>query len=680
MESLFSSSLRGLAALALVGLAPWNTAAAQSFAAPSPAAWSNPQAGDVPGPFGHAAFRAVVARDLGRVHDDPSLTVERIEGPVLLPETGLTLWVASVVDGDAAKWTVALDQTGRSVDLAAAQLAERVAGAARRGKLSPALFERLAVAPGSTVAVAAWIDAPDAALARLAHADLVEALDEAGLLDQATADAEQAALAEAVAVEVAEATRGLVAELVARGVTEVHADRQAPLVFFPATVELLTELARDPRVLELELDESVLEPRLSNAYREVRADKLYTSFPTANADAARVAIVEGGRPCAGNFLNIVEFRQAGSNSSHTTGVASCVASSHAVHRGIAQGARIYAANGASMSPGSTFTSGFQSSVDAITWAIGRGCQVMNLSYGAGAPTATVTGFDKYLDYVARVNARVVAIACGNSGAYAGDPGAGFNQVAVGNFDDQNDYNWTGETMASSSSWQNPSTGVETPQLAAPGTGLSMLDCSNGTSYFASGTSFSSPIVAGIAALVIDRQVALGSWPEAVRAILMASAWHNIEGASRLSSKDGAGGADAIAAYRVAGRGKGPGYQYGTLTPASFNASGHYVAQTVYLTAGTKVRGCLSFDSQVQQNSVLGFTWFDSTLASDLDFLVYGPTGSLVTSSSSSLQPFEMVEFTAPTSGNYQFRVRNWSFSGTSEYFGTAVSVISDKGE
>jgi subtilisin family serine protease len=99
--------------------------------------------------------------------------------------------------------------------------------------------------------------------------------------------------------------------------------------------------------------------------------------------------------------------------------------------------------------------------------------------------------------------------------------------------------WTGERMAAFSSWQNPTTGVETPQVAAPGVNISMLTCNapSWTGYTSSGTSFSSPIAAGVAALVVSKQPALGSWPEAVRAIVMATAWHNIEGAARLSSKD-----------------------------------------------------------------------------------------------------------------------------------------------
>lgn len=651
---------------------------ALSFSLPSSAQVEAPR-GDVENPLGAEPFLRAASLALSAPADE--LVLQRIEGPVLFSETGLELWVASALHGER-KVTLALDAAGRVHDLDAERLSARMAAFAQRGKLSPALFARLQEAPTEPLLVAAWLDAEGVDDARLEQALALEVLDDAGLATGPAVEERIAALSAGVQAAIAPVTGAFAADLAARGIEVVQADAYAPLVFVRLFPERLAELLSDPRVIELDSAEGEYGPRLANAYKEVRADKLYATYPTAYADFAKVGIVESGKPCEGPYLDVVEFRTGGSTSSHTTGVASCVASTHPVHRGIAQGAKLYSANGATFAAGSTYTSGFAGSVDAINWAIGKGCQVMNLSYGAGAPTSTVTGFDKYLDYVARTNAKVLAIACGNSYAYAGDPGAGYNQLAVGNFDDQNDANWIGEPMAASSSWQNPSTGVETPQLAAPGTGLSMLDCSGGTTYFASGTSFSSPIAAGAAALVIDRQPALGGWPEPVRAILMATAWHNIEGATKLSSKDGAGGLDAYAAYRVAGRGKGPGYQYGTLSSSSFDASGLYTAQSVYVPAGTKVRACLSFDSQVKKNELFfgTLTWFDSTLASDLDFRAYSPTGAFLADSSSSLQPFEMLEFTAPTSGYYSFKIHKYSFGSGTEYFGTAVSLVSDKGE
>jgi Subtilase family len=664
------SRTRGFAALALLqGLCLGNFALAQGSLS----------SGDVPNPLGRAEFLRAAAQTLNA--PEAAIQLERIEGPVQLPLTGRTLWVASALEGER-KVTVALDADGNSVDLVAAQDAERVRNAQQRGKFAPALFERLQAAPEEPTLAALWLDVEGVEDARLEMALAIELLDAAGQADAAAIDAQLERLAQNVAAIIGPRTRGMADELARAGIEVLLADTQAPLVFVRTTPSRLALLAQDARILELDSAAGEYGPRLSNAFKEVRADKLYSTFFGANADTARVAIVEGGRPCDTAILDIVESRTSGSTSAHTTGVAGCVGSFHGTHKGIAQGVKLYGANGANMTPGSTYTSGFAGSVDAINWAISKGCQVMNLSYGAGSPTATVTGFDKYLDYVARYNARSLAIACGNSGAYAGDPGAGYNQLAVGSFDDQNDYDWNFEPMSGFSSWQNPSTGVETPQLAAPGSGLNMPDCSGGTSYFASGTSFSAPIVAGIAALLVDRQPALGGWPEPVRAILMASAWNNIEGSASLSAQDGAGGVDAIAAYRVANRGPSWGYQYGSLTSTSFDASSLYTAQTVYISAGVSVRACLSFDSQVKKNEIswIGLTWFDSTLASDLDFRAYGPTGALVASSSSSLQPFEMLSFTAPTSGYYTFKIRKWSFGTGSEYFGTAVSLGYEKGE
>jgi subtilase family serine protease len=228
-------------------------------------------------------------------------------------------------------------------------------------------------------------------------------------------------------------------------------------------------------------------------------------------------------------------------------------------------------------------------------------------------------------------------------------------------------------MSSSSSWRNPSTGLETPQVAAPGTSIQMGGCSwPWNTYVASGTSFSAPIVAGIAALMIEKRPALRFWPEAVRAILMATAWNNIEGASSLSSRDGAGGVDARAAYHVTARGNAS-HRFGTLTPSMFSGSAFYTAQSTYAYAGEKVRAVLAWDSKPDG----GPTYSNDNLKADFDLYVYRPTGLVVGLSYSTLNSFEVVEFTAPETGYYTLKIRRRYFTSTSEYFGTAMSRDSD---
>jgi subtilisin family serine protease len=337
-------------------------------------------------------------------------------------------------------------------------------------------------------------------------------------------------------------------------------------------------------------------------------------------------------------------------------------------------ATLLSANGADFATGATnVATQMPGSVGAISWAINNSADILNLSYGAASPTATLSAFDRYLDYVGRYLATTVVVACGNSGNFAGDPGAGYNQIAVGAFDDRGNSAWSGELMAGFSSHRNPSTGLETPQVAAPGVGMQMGACSaNGFDYVSSGTSFSSPLVAGQAALIVSKQPVLKSWPEGVRAIVMATAWHNIEGARALSSLDGAGGIDARAAVLVSSRGRGRGYQVGTLTASSFDVNGYVTSQVAPASAGQRVRVSLSFDSVVT-----GAAYESDRLVSDLDLYVYGPNGQLVASSLSALNSFEVVEFTAPQSGNYTVRVRRFRLGNSSEYYGTAFSVSSD---
>ncbi len=621
-------------------------------------------------------FRATLASRLGAAPSE--VLVGDAEGPVRLHDAELELFVASGMLVDGRKAVVAIDRDGNVVDLDAALAQDRELAGARRGKLGRRLHEEvLRRDPTERVLVVAWLDAPELGDLRQEHAGRLETRRAAGTLTHDAAESLQVEHSGRVRDRLAPVTDAAASAFEAAGLEVVGRDVFAPIVFLRANADDMARVMDDPRVLSLDFAGAEYVDRLNVATNEVRASGAWYAFGGTTGAGAKVSIVESGAVCTSNpFLTVAATRTAGGVSSHTTGVASCVASTHSTHRGVAPGATIISANAADfLSQTSNVTSQMPGSVAAVSWSINNGAQIMNLSYGAGAPNSTVYSFDKYLDYVVRNSAKTIAIACGNSGSYAGDPGAGFNAIAVGNFNDMGSSAWSGETMAGSSSWRNPSTGVETPQVAAPGSGITMLSCNASiTGYTASGTSFSSPITAGVAALVVSKQPSLGSWPEAVRAIIMATAWHNIEGVARLSSKDGAGGVDAKAAFAVAARGKGTGYQYGTLTSSSFDANGLVTAQTGFASAGQAIRACLSFDSTPSG----GPTYSVDSLKADLDLYVYAPNGALVATSTSGIQPFEVVHFTAPQTGTYTVKVKRYSFSGSSEYYGTAFTTSSDQ--
>jgi subtilisin family serine protease len=179
-----------------------------------------------------------------------------------------------------------------------------------------------------------------------------------------------------------------------------------------------------------------------------------------------------------------------------------------------------------------------------------------------------------------------------------------------------------------------------------------------------GTSYAAPVVAGEAALLMQQQSALKTWPETVKAIIMASAVHNIQGESRLSDKDGAGAVDASEAIDTVVNSR---YQSATLTSTSFPQS-----HTVYLQAGQKVRAVASWDS-LPANAHPPTSMTD-TLNADLDLVVYNPSGSFVTNSNSWDNNYEIVEFTASTTGNYNIRLDKSRFAGTSERVGFAYTI------
>ncbi|MEO6596619.1 MAG: hypothetical protein ABIP94_17870, partial [Planctomycetota bacterium] len=148
-------------------------------------------------------------------------------------------------------------------------------------------------------------------------------------------------------------------------------------------------------------------------------------------------------------------------------------------------------------------------------------------------------------------------------------------------------------------------------------------------------------------------------PEAVRALLMAGAFHNIEGAAVLSDRDGTGHIDAAASQSALARGQ---LYTTTLTSASFTAGVHTV--TIPLVANDETRICGVWFSLANSS------YSTDVLQMDLDMTVwFGNT--LVASSASQFNPFEIVQFVPPATGNYTVRLQRQQFLGSSEPFALA---------
>jgi hypothetical protein len=208
---------------------------------------------------------------------------------------------------------------------------------------------------------------------------------------------------------------------------------------------------------------------------------------------------------------------------------------------------------------------------------------------------------------------------------------------------------------------------EKPEVAAPGTNI----MSTTTAYpwigdIGSGTSYAGPIVAGITSLMYQRNSGLKAWPEATKAIIMATAWNNLEGTSRLSDVDGAGGVSALEADYAARNntiyGGWGGTNYYCATANNFNIG------TMYLYAGYPTRVVIVWD----QNP--WYVNYATQPSADLDLEIYDPAMAWVDGSYSWDNTYEIVEFTPATDGTYTIQVDQTRCDANPKYIGWAWSA------
>lgn len=317
----------------------------------------------------------------------------------------------------------------------------------------------------------------------------------------------------------------------------------------------------------------------TNRVQAVRSRKLGATAPVNDGTGVKVALIEANQnvdmdssvtngTCPSNNC----FRNPGATrdpltpvGNHATLVASIVASTAANATGVAPGATILSG---SISTGEGVDFEF---ADAYQWAWQQGADVINLSVGQ-CPTegGFLLTLDMLTDYAARSYNKLFVVAAGNVPVPNGacwanvpndfgtwSPGKAWNVVTVGGYNPLDDTAWGNDTSVVSPFWnpESPSGDREKPEVVAPSVNIDGIGVNGAMIPPQFGTSMAAPQVSGMAALMIQRSTALRTAPNALRAIILASASHNITGPSGpvagVDDLDGAGGIHADLADLIA---------------------------------------------------------------------------------------------------------------------------------
>lgn len=599
-------------------------------------------------------------------HDAPGGPVgDGLRTTYRLPQLGLTLVDQRTVlaDGTVSRTTTLAD--GTAVDGDHLRARDHAAALAARGQLSPTLAERVAeLETGEVLQVAFWLDEPSDGI------DLGAALHAkvAGQPESQMAVAVRAARREVHALATAQYAPGnqaFAALAAERGaVIDLVADIW-PFVIASATAEQIRNLAAEPLVDEAYLSMPSWAPEGNFAQGTLRTPIVWGQGVSADG-SAKVLVNDVGQVQIGNiYLPTVTPLNVDSTDSHATGVAGNICNAHPTYMAAANAIpEIFSAGG----------TGDIAAPPIWSNAIIAGADFGNCSWW-NFLKGQIEFLDRFFDHTVRNFSVMMFKSNGNQGTtgtpYGTTPGQGYNMTCSGAYSDNNTVAWAGDAMAGSSSYWNPIEGHEKPELASPGTGVNTTGTGpSGIQTGFGGTSSASPLTCGVATLIASGDNTLLSQMTTVKGVLMASAWHNVEGGPVVSDRDGAGGVHAAAAWAAVRDGQ---WWYDDVQAGDFvDVGGVQVLDIpIELDAGDDVRVIALWFS----NPDAAYT--TDVLDMDVDMAVLDPFGTPVASSTSTTNPFELALVRNSAGGTHTVRLTLQRFDGISEPLSVVWSSRSD---
>jgi len=323
--------------------------------------------------------------------------------------------------------------------------------------------------------------------------------------------------------------------------------------------------------------------------------------------------------------------------------------------GVTSGSRVYQG----VVPGATV---YQMAVDgvldvytAFQILVDKGVQIINFSAGVRDST-TYSAVDREIDRLIASTGVIFVGSAGNTGGNIQSPGHGLNVITVGNANTKLSATTARSApypMATASSYEEPSGLPNKPDIAAPGTDIVYVPNSSNEIQTGSGTSYAAPIVTGIIAQILQAgSHNLRGNPTLVKSMLLVGA-----DPSKISGSGNpiVGNTSSNPFYEKSGAGLVNAYNSvcSSLSPRNFSCSPSIsvTSSRYYFTAGQKVRAVMTFG---KKNNLIPTS--ASNTRDDIDMSLRESGGAIVSSSSSSCNNVEILEYKISKSGYYYFSV------------------------
>jgi hypothetical protein len=275
---------------------------------------------------------------------------------------------------------------------------------------------------------------------------------------------------------------------------------------------------------------------------------------------------------------------------------------------------------------------------------------------------------------------------------------GYNVLVVGGSNDNGTPTTSDDVIYSDSSWRNWSTphgDFELPNMVAPSVCVDSSSSSCG-----SGTSAAAPITLGAALLAIAENSTYATWPEMMRASVMATATHSVNGGRTTYLGAGIGdlkqGAGLLNSYWLVQL-AASGYEHGPNQSASpwghhaqyynfttdFQAGGGALSKDAYnigIVGTGRLRVVMAWDSTATGCSLPNSNCTADTLDGDLDLQIYSSSGGLRCWSASYDSSWEICDLPVNAGETYSARFRRFATNATGTYVGIAWTNYNPSGE